>query len=101
VRRSIALIQGFLWQHGREGDAEVYHRKAKEYERVVAPAALERRRVLKSDTFIETGLSEATIAPIPTRVVEVPRGGSGLPRQEARHLPSGEVLLCDRRHPAI
>jgi hypothetical protein len=50
----------------------VYHRKAKEYERVVAPAALERRRVLKSDTFIETGLSEATIAPIREELSKCP-----------------------------
>ena len=43
VPAGCALIQGFLWQHDGEDEAEAFYRRAKEHERVVALAALERR----------------------------------------------------------
>jgi hypothetical protein len=44
VPAGCVLIQELLWQHGREDNAEAYQRKAKEHERIVALATLERRR---------------------------------------------------------
>jgi hypothetical protein len=42
----------------------VFYRRSKEHERIVALAALERRRIHRRDRFVETGLDEATLAPI-------------------------------------
>jgi Zn-dependent protease with chaperone function len=67
-----ALIQGFLWQHDREDDAEVVYRRAREHERIVALAGLERRRIHRRDRFIETGLDHATIAPIREELSKYP-----------------------------
>ena len=66
------LIQAFLVHHGREDDAEGFHRKATEYQRIVALAALERRRIYRHDRFIETGLDAATIAPIRNELSKCP-----------------------------
>jgi len=67
-----ALVQGFLWQHDREDEAEVFYRRAKEHERIVALAALERRRIHRRDRFIETGLDDATVAPIREELSKCP-----------------------------
>jgi hypothetical protein len=48
------------------------HRRAKEHERIVALAALERRRIHRRDRFIETGLDDATIAPIREELSKCP-----------------------------
>ena len=83
-----ALIQGFLWQHDREDEAEAFYRRAKEHERIVALSALERRRIHRRDRFIETGLDDATIAPIREELSKCPEVARAfLVRKEVTYFP--------------
>jgi hypothetical protein len=83
-----ALIQGFLWRHDREDEAEAFYRRANEHERIVVLAALERRRIHQRDCVIETGLDDPTIAPIREELSKCPEVARAyLVRKEVIYFP--------------